>query len=135
MKKKKTTQLTCAECFNNLSTMQGEAWHSEYYTYCSCEVMVFDFFREIFRYIIFRFGLERPYCSTFKLSICARSPEISRRENVVEQIYAAACCTLQSTQGTSATQSERFSPACQFCCRLSRLEIKSSTQFSQSHSM
>lgn len=115
--------------------MQGEAWHSEYYTYCSCEVMVFDFFREIFRYIIFRFGLERPYCSTFKLSICARSPEISRRENVVEQIYAAACCTLQSTQGTSATQSERFSPACQFCCRLSRLEIKSSTQFSQSHSM
>lgn len=44
--KKEKKELNCAECFNNLSSMQGEAWHSEYYTYCRCEVMVFDFFLE-----------------------------------------------------------------------------------------
>lgn len=33
---------------------------------------------------------------------------------MVERIYAAACCTLQTTQGTSATQSKGFSFACQF---------------------
>jgi len=54
---------------------------------------------------------------------------------MVGRIYAAACCTLQTTQGTSATQSKGYSFAFQISQKLCRLshdwDIELSVQFWQ----
>lgn len=57
------------------------------------------------------------------MSKCVTSPEVSREGITVEQIYAAAGCALQTTQGTSATESDAFSFAFQLPPELCRLEI------------
>lgn len=54
---------------------------------------------------------------SFSLTRC----EVGRKgkKKTVEWIHAAAWCTLQTTQGTSAAQSEGFSSVCQVshkCC-------------------
>lgn len=56
------------------------------------------------------------------MSNCVINPEVSREGSTVEQIYAAAGCTLQTTQGTSATESDGFSFHFQLSPKLCRLE-------------
>lgn len=80
------------------------------------------------------FWRRKLYFVRFILSISVTSTEEVERKNMVEWIYAAACCTLQTTQGTSATQSEGFSIAWQFSQKKKKKVLQSSSDWNWIHS-